>query len=86
MVPAWRSQYNNACGPYKGGIRFHESVSKDEVMALSAWMAVKCAVVGIPMGGGKGGVKIAPQELSKRIGAPEPRIYAYACAVHHFRH
>ena len=64
MVPAWRSQYNNACGPYKGGIRFHESVSKDEVMALSAWMAVKCAVVGIPMGGGKGGVKIAPQELS----------------------
>ncbi|MEK7130540.1 MAG: Glu/Leu/Phe/Val dehydrogenase [Patescibacteria group bacterium] len=66
MVPAWRSQYNNACGPYKGGIRFHESVSKDEVMALSAWMAIKCAVVGIPMGGGKGGVKIAPQELSKK--------------------
>src|SRR3972149_1428408 len=65
MIPAWRSQYNNACGPYKGGIRFHERVSKDEVMALSAWMAIKCAVVGIPMGGGNGGVKIAPKELSK---------------------
>ena len=64
MIPAWRSQYNNACGPYKGGIRFHESVNKDEVMALSAWMAIKCAVVGIPMGGGKGGAKIAPKELS----------------------
>lgn len=64
MVPAWRSQYNNACGPYKGGIRFHESVSKDEVMALSAWMAIKCAVVGVPFGGGKGGARIAPKELS----------------------
>jgi len=64
MIPAWRSQYNSACGPYKGGIRFHESVSKDEVMALSAWMAIKCAVVGVPFGGGKGGAKIAPKELS----------------------
>lgn len=64
MIPAWRSQYNNACGPYKGGIRFHESVSKDEVMALSAWMAIKCAVVGVPFGGGKGGARIAPKELS----------------------
>ena len=43
MIPAWRSQYNNALGPYKGGIRFHETVHKDEVMALSAWMAIKCA-------------------------------------------
>jgi len=66
MIPAWRSQYNNALGPYKGGIRFHESVHKDEVMALSAWMAIKCAVVGIPMGGGKGGAQVNPRELSKK--------------------
>lgn len=66
MIPAWRSQYNNALGPYKGGIRFHETVHKDEVMALSAWMAIKCAVVGIPMGGGKGGAQINPRELSKK--------------------
>src|SRR3990167_3684597 len=66
MIPAWRSQYNNACGPYKGGIRFHESVNKDEVMALSAWMAIKCAVVGVPFGGGKGAAKITPKELSKK--------------------
>src|SRR3989304_6748656 len=66
MIPAWRSQYNSACGPYKGGIRFHESVNKDEVMALSAWMAIKCAGVGIPMGGGKGGGKTAPQEFSQK--------------------
>ncbi len=65
MIPAWRSQYNNALGPYKGGIRFHETVHKDEVMALSAWMAIKCAVVGIPMGGGKGGAQINPRELSR---------------------
>ncbi len=64
MIPAWRSQYNNALGPYKGGIRFHETVHKDEVMALSAWMAIKCAVAGIPMGGGKGGAQINPKELS----------------------
>lgn len=66
MIPAWRSQYNSACGPYKGGIRFHESVSKDEVMTLSAWMAIKCAVVGVPFGGGKGGARINPRELSKK--------------------
>src|SRR3972149_11306008 len=64
MIPAWRSQYNSACGPYKGGIRFHESVSKDEGMALSAWMAIKWPGVGVPFGGGKGAAKIAPKELS----------------------
>lgn len=61
---AFRSQHNNARGPYKGGIRFHQDVSKEEVMALSTWMSWKCAVTGIPYGGGKGGVIVNPRELS----------------------
>ncbi len=61
---AYRSQHNNARGPYKGGIRFHPDVSEDEVKALSIWMTIKCAVVGIPYGGGKGGIKVNPKLLS----------------------
>jgi glutamate dehydrogenase len=62
---AWRSQHNSACGPYKGGIRFHEGVTVEEVQALSMWMTWKTAVVGIPYGGGKGGVVVNPKSLSK---------------------
>jgi glutamate dehydrogenase len=62
---AWRSQHNNACGPYKGGIRFHEGVTEEEVRALSMWMTWKTAVVGIPYGGAKGGVAVNPKSLSK---------------------
>ena len=61
---AFRSQHNNAVGPYKGGIRFHPQVSKDEVRALSMWMTWKCSVVGIPYGGAKGGVIVDPKKLS----------------------
>lgn len=61
---AFRSQHNNARGPYKGGIRFHQGVTKEEVMALSIWMTWKCAVTGIPYGGGKGGIVVNPKELS----------------------
>ena len=60
----FRSQYNNARGPYKGGIRYHPGVTEAEVKALSFWMALKCATVGIPLGGGKGGIIVNPKELS----------------------
>jgi glutamate dehydrogenase/leucine dehydrogenase len=63
--PAYRVQFNNARGPYKGGIRFHPNVSEDEVMALSFWMMMKCAAVGLPLGGGKGGVIVDPKKLSE---------------------
>lgn len=61
---AYRSQHNNARGPYKGGIRFHSQVSESEVKALSTWMTWKCAVTGIPYGGGKGGIVVDPAKLS----------------------
>jgi len=62
--PAYRVQFNNARGPYKGGIRFHTSADEDEVSALAAMMAIKCAVVDIPFGGGKGGVNVDTKKLS----------------------
>lgn len=65
ILQGYRVQHNNWAGPYKGGIRFSDTVNLDEVKALSAWMTIKCAVVGIPLGGGKGGVKIDAKTLSK---------------------
>ena len=62
----YRVQYNNARGPYKGGIRFHPQVDLSEISALAFWMALKCAVVGIPFGGAKGGIEVNPKELSLR--------------------
>jgi len=61
----FRSQHNNALGPYKGGIRFHPQVSENEVKALSMLMTWKCALVDLPFGGGKGGVIVEPRKLSK---------------------
>lgn len=60
----YRSQHNNARGPYKGGIRFHPQVSLSEVQALSMWMTWKCAIADIPYGGAKGGVIVDPKKLS----------------------
>lgn len=61
----YRSQHNNAKWPYKGGIRFHQNVNKDEVMSLSAWMSLKTSVVGLPLWGGKWWIVVNPKELSK---------------------
>ena len=60
----YRCRYNDILGPCKGGIRFHQDVTKDEVEALALWMTLKCAVVGLPLGGGKGGVTVNPKTLS----------------------
>ena len=61
---AYRSQFNGDRGPYKGGIRYHPGVDRDEVKALSGWMVYKTAVVDIPYGGGKGGIAVDPRTLS----------------------
>lgn len=65
VFEGYRVEHNNARGPYKGGIRFHHDTDINEVKALAFWMALKCAVANIPMGGGKGGVTVDPKTLSK---------------------
>lgn len=65
VFEGFRVQHNNAFGPYKGGFRYHPQVDMEEVKALSAWMTIKCSVVGIPLGGAKGGVMVNPKELSQ---------------------
>jgi len=64
VFKAYRSQFNGDRGPYKGGLRYHPAVDRAEVKALSGWMVYKCAAVGIPYGGGKGGIRINPREYS----------------------
>jgi glutamate dehydrogenase (NAD(P)+) len=66
VFTGYRVQHNLARGPAKGGIRYHQDVTLDEVKALAMWMTWKCAVVGIPYGGGKGGVIVDPKKLSDR--------------------
>ena len=65
IFEGYRVQYNNARGPFKGGIRYHQDTDINEVRALAFWMTLKCAVVDIPMGGGKGGITVDPKKLSK---------------------
>lgn len=65
IFKGYRVQYNNARGPFKGGIRYHPEVSLDEVKALAAWMTWKCSVADIPFGGSKGGVVCDPKHMSQ---------------------
>jgi glutamate dehydrogenase/leucine dehydrogenase len=65
VFKGFRSQHNNKLGPYKGGIRFHPQVTKEEVMTLSLWMSLKCAVADLPYGGGKGGIIVDPKTLTE---------------------
>jgi len=78
--PAFRVQYNGARGPYKGGLRFHPGVTREEVTALAGWMSIKNAVIDVPYGGGKGGIAVDPQELSTAELERLTRAYATALA------
>jgi len=80
--PAYRVQWNRARGPYKGGLRYAPVVDLDEVKALSFWMAIKTAVVGIPLGGGKGGVVVDPKSMSVAELERLTRAFARALAPH----
>lgn len=66
IFEGYRVQHNNYRGPYKGGIRYFAQANLDEVKALAHWMSLKCAVVGIPLGGGKGGIVVDPHKLSAK--------------------
>lgn len=66
VFTAFRSQHDNALGPYKGGIRFYENVSEEEIKTLSMLMTWKCSLAGIAFGGGKGGIVVNPKELSEK--------------------
>src|SRR3989338_5853999 len=76
----FRVQHSSKRGPYKGGIRFHHQVDMNEVKALAFWMAVKCAVADIPMGGGKGGVEVDVKKLSEKELENLSRAYVAAFA------
>lgn len=65
VFTGYRSQHSTILGPAKGGVRYHQNVSMDEVKTLAFWMTCKCAVAGLPYGGGKGGIIVDPSKLSK---------------------
>ena len=82
MFKGYRIQHNNLLGPYKGGLRFHPIVHLDECKALASWMTMKCALQQLPLGGGKGGIKFNPRQVStnelKKISMEfSSRLYKY---------
>ena len=82
VFTGYRVQYNNALGPTKGGIRYHPDLTLDEVVALAAWMTFKTAVVGLPLGGAKGGIRCNPKEMS--LGELERLTRGYTRAIAKF--
>ena len=65
VFTGYRVQHNDTLGPYKGGIRYHPEVNLGEVTALSMWMTWKCSLMGLPLGGAKGGITCDPRDLSR---------------------
>lgn len=80
VFEGYRVQHSNIRGPFKGGIRYHQDCTLDEVKALATWMSLKCAVANIPYGGAKGGIKVDPHTLSKRELCRLTRRYTFAIA------
>ncbi|HET6446030.1 MAG TPA: Glu/Leu/Phe/Val dehydrogenase, partial [candidate division Zixibacteria bacterium] len=78
MFTGYRIQHNSVLGPYKGGLRFHPSVNRDEVRALAAWMTWKTAIVDIPYGGAKGGIQFDPKMYSTEDLERITRRFTYA--------
>lgn len=78
VFEGYRVQHSNIRGPFKGGIRYHQDCDLNEVKALATWMSLKCAVVNIPYGGAKGGIRVDPGTLSKRELSRLTRRYTYA--------
>ncbi len=79
IFTGYRAQHNDAVGPTKGGIRFHPEVDEEEVKALSMWMSLKCGIVNLPYGGGKGGIICDPRQMS--IGELERLSRGYVRAI-----
>lgn len=81
LFKGYRVQHNNAIGPYKGGLRFHPTVHLDDVKSLAFLMTMKCSLVGVPYGGGKGGIKVDPRKHSK--GEMERIVRRFTAAIAH---
>ncbi|HYD00001.1 MAG TPA: Glu/Leu/Phe/Val dehydrogenase [Phycisphaerales bacterium] len=81
LFKGYRVQHNNALGPYKGGLRFHHDVHLDDVKSLAFLMTMKCSLVGVPYGGGKGGIKVNPRDHSK--GEMERIVRRFTTAIAH---
>lgn len=80
LVKAWRCRYDDHLGPTKGGLRFHPSVCADEVQTLAFWMTVKCALMDLPFGGGKGGISVDYRDLTVHERERLTRLFAASFA------
>ena len=80
VFEGYRVQHSNIRGPFKGGIRYHQTCDLNEVKALATWMTLKCAVADIPYGGAKGGIRVDPGTLSERELRRLTRRYTFAIA------